>query len=146
MKSELIIGIVIIIIFFVSTSYGAQLIDGEYIGWEKIQYQADPNKHEVWYHKNVLTIKNDTITINSSPVVIGEGKLLYSTSEGGFYNYQGEIYSKNENEFFAKIKVVSCDYCAVPVGNKWPENNYKINIVNDFVININLVTYIFVKK
>jgi hypothetical protein len=98
---------------------------------------------EKWYHENILRIYSDSIEIDKSPIVIRGKDTTHSASDGAFYYYKGKI-EKENNQLYARLKLVTCDYCAVPakkVGNAYEIDStfyafkkYSIKIVENKII------------
>lgn len=141
MKFRFIITIFVLLSVLTTEIWAGEIVEGVYIGWEKISDISPHDKSEVWYHEHELVVKNDKVIIKASPIAIKNGQLTYSASDGGFYTYEGKIHYKN-NDPIIKIKIVNCDYCPVPVAGKWPEKVFNIIIENEVSFVFDSVRYV----
>jgi hypothetical protein len=63
-----------------------------------------------WYHENTVTIKADSLFLESVPVVFYKNQpKAYSSSDGGFYSYRGKLLRRG-NLIIAKLLMTSYDY------------------------------------
>lgn len=123
--------------FFISTSLcfteEKQIVDGEYIGLEKMPNLSPYDKDAQWFHENTLTIKGNKVTLKKVPIIIKKGEKEYSASDGGFYTYKGNIvFSKGKRILI--LVLVNSDYVPVRVdeGNdRHKPEQLKIDIKKD---------------
>ena len=91
-----------------------------YVGYEPIMWNKDKDGNETntdfenpkqkWFHKNILIIKNDSVFLDRIPVSKIGKKILYSSSDGGFYYYRGIVKTENGQKII-ELTEISCDYC-----------------------------------
>lgn len=111
--------ILVSVLFFTTVSFSQILQDGTYIGYEPLKsYNEKTHKYEFygnypkerWYHENILTIRSDSLKLDSSPMYISGKDTTYSVSDGLFFYYKG-IILKDKKNLFAVLKLERCDYC-----------------------------------
>jgi hypothetical protein len=99
-------------------------LNGSYVGLQehcrtdsfgKKDCYSDPGRPErKWYHYSYLKLKDDSVFLDQSPISIGrKNDTLWSASDGAFYYYHGTI-SKSDTSAKMDLKLIFCDYCAIP--------------------------------
>lgn len=84
---------------------------GTYIGVEEMKGYSDPAKAKYkWYHLSEITIKDDSIYLEQSPVAIYKKDTIFSASDGGFYSYAGTL-KELKGKTVAALTLISCNYC-----------------------------------
>lgn len=89
---------------------------GHYLGMDYMGKMAvtPEDTTDRWYHENKLTIRGDSLTLTSVPVVFYEGRpKAYSASDGGFYEFRGKI-MRQDKQLIAKLQLTSQDYVLTP--------------------------------
>ncbi len=79
------------------------------IGFEPGPFEPAETPGETWYHQNALQINGSELSLYKAPVFCRDGKLHWSSSDGGFLWYKGTISGQT-----ATLTFVDCDYCAIP--------------------------------
>ena len=127
-----------------SCARGRSIPDGTYFGYEfmcNLSPEEDP--HAEWFHANVLTAKGKHLTISNDPRYFRKGELWSSSSDGGFFTYEGEIYKAGTRTIVA-LQMTNCDYCLRRV-SKDPEENlpteYVVKYFKDGSFELNHVRY-----
>lgn len=108
-----------ILLFFICLPFGIYAQTNKecskYIGYVPIKSLIDESQPQYkWYHETTITIVGDTVSIRQVPLSIYKNDTLYSSSDGGFYNYEGSV-NKKKNGYEIFLQQKSCDYCAVEV-------------------------------
>ena len=81
-------------------------------------YEKEKFPKEKWFYKVVVTIKDNLISIEKSPVFFdSKGKIVYSASDGGFLSYSGKLV-KIDDYYVANTKLYDCDYIGL---SPWQE-------------------------
>jgi hypothetical protein len=82
-----------------------------------------------WYHENTITVKADSLFLESVPVVFYKNQpKAYSSSDGGFYSYKGKLYRQG-NQAIAKLLLTNHDYVMIPYKTpKSMQSQAKLNI------------------
>lgn len=105
----------------------AQLLNGKYIGYEKIPFHyssgilaiiGKPDKKIIkneFYYEVTLTITDSFIDISKVPVKFINDRLtkkVVDTTAGGYYHYSGKYESSYfRKQAFIHCRLVSCVYC-----------------------------------
>jgi hypothetical protein len=118
-----------------------QIVDGDYMGLEKMANLSPYNKDAQWFHENTLTIKGNKVTLEKVPIIIKKGKKEYSASDGGFYTFEGNI-NLSKGKQILILKLINSDYAPVRVsGNNDSPAQLKIDIKKDGSLFIEGVLY-----
>ncbi|HLX54421.1 MAG TPA: hypothetical protein VKR58_10790 [Aquella sp.] len=73
---------------------------------------------EKWFYKVSVTINDNLISIEKSPVFFdNKGQINYSASDGGFLSYSGKLIKFGDN-YIANTKLYDCDYIGL---SPWQE-------------------------
>lgn len=80
-----------------------------FIGFEPGPFDTSETPGQTWYHQNALQISGNELRLYKAPVHCQDGKLQWSSSDGGFLWYKGAI-----SGGIATLAFVDCDYCAKP--------------------------------
>jgi hypothetical protein len=84
---------------------------GTFVGLVPIKDFTHPDKLKYkWFHLSNLNFNGDSVYLEQSPVGIYKTDTVYSTLDGGFYNYSGKIETHNGKTIIT-MTLVSCDYC-----------------------------------
>ncbi|MBJ6111575.1 hypothetical protein JAO73_21315 [Hymenobacter sp. BT523] len=110
------------------------LKSGRYVGMDYMGKQdvTPDDSTDRWYHENTVTVKADSLFLESVPVVFYKNQpKAYSSSDGGFYSYKGKVYGRG-NQIIAKLLVTNHDYVMIPYKTpKSMESQAKLNISFD---------------
>jgi hypothetical protein len=90
---------------------------GRYVGMDYMgKNDVTPDDStDRWYHENTLVVKADSLFLESVPVVFYKNQpKAYSSSDGGFYSYKGEVYRRG-NQLVAKLLLTNHDYILTPL-------------------------------
>ena len=110
-----------LVLLLISTlSFSQKTKEKAFVGYEPIMWNKDKDGNETntdsenpkqkWFHKNILIIKNDSVFLDRIPVSKIGKKILYSSSDGGFYYYRGIVKTENGQKII-ELTEISCDYC-----------------------------------
>jgi hypothetical protein len=127
-KTQLCIRLLITfnVLFLFVASHAQQLQNGYYKGVEAITVSFDKTQYwpgiynfgdseslsgKNWHHEVIISVQDSFISIKKRPFYIQNGKVTYSDSTGGFYNYQGTIYKVNDTTFNLRGDLLKCIYC-----------------------------------
>ena len=80
-----------------------------FIGFEAGPFDSSETPDQTWYHQNALQIRGSELSLHKAPVYCQDGKLHWSSSDGGFLWYKGTISGGT-----ATLTFVDCDYCGKP--------------------------------
>ena len=116
------------------------IVEGVYTGWKPLTGMSDVTPKGSWYHFYTLIIKNNLISISVSPSIIIKAKVFDSCSEGGFYTYKGEIFTKNHQQR-VKMRIVDSCYVKVPK-NGWPEIDIQFQKITEVGFSLDGVNYV----
>lgn len=130
----------IVILLLICLPAESQSLSGYYVGKEKLEmsvdfgYSGGIKKINKWYHLNHLLIQNDTVFLYKEPVRLIHGDTLYSSSDGAFYYYTGNI-NHEKDSIRARLILINCDYCIMPVSLDTITNEIvNIPTVNSYII------------
>ena len=128
----------IIILFpFCTPCVFGQIVDGYYMGMERMCWMDENGKAEYydpprkWYHLNSLYIQNDSVFLSRVPVTIHKKDTLHSASDGAFYYYFGKL-AQTDSGIIARFYKRRCDYCKMKKTTDTPV--YKIEKTKDGVL------------
>jgi hypothetical protein len=114
----MILRIIFILLLLITLDTSAQINNGYYIGYERMCWKNSKGKVECygkpekWYHKNNLTMINDSVYIITCPVTISHKDTMLSASDGGFYYYKGYLF-KSGSKNFVSLVLIKTDYGAM---------------------------------
>ena len=101
----------LLISFCLTFAFGQIKPKGSFVGLVPIKDFSDPDKLQYkWFHLSNLKFDRDSVYLEQSPVAIYKDDTIYSSSDGGFYNYAGKIETHN-GKTIINMTLVSCDYC-----------------------------------
>jgi len=95
------------------------LPDGTYYGYKSMCSLDLDNPTQEWFHEHILTIKGSQVSIDTFPGFIRDGEAVSSASDGAFFSYQGKL-STIQGRPVVALRLMSCDYCGVPVDDPLP--------------------------
>jgi len=115
------------------------IVEGIYTGWKPMLGMSDPPKGS-WYHFYTLTVRNSSISIFATPVIVKRDQMFDSCSEGGFYTYKGELFTRHEQQR-VKMRIVGTDYVNVPK-HGWPEIDCPVQNITEVSFSLDGVHYV----
>jgi hypothetical protein len=120
------------------------LNDGTYVGYEamaNVSPEEDPDAF--WYHRSVLRVAGDAVTIEQFPMYLSRGEVISSASDGGFPVYGGTV-ERVGGRTLVRLRKISCDYCGIPVDEPLPsriEREYIVRFIADGSFELDRVVY-----
>lgn len=122
---------------------GAPPVNGVYTGWAPLPEMRGDDESE-WFRLHRLAIKGKVVELSGEPVVIKDGELLYSASDGGFITYKGEIYEK-DGKLRIRLRFVETeeDYLPAPPKGGWPDKDLPIVIQDRVSFSVDGIKYAF---
>lgn len=102
--------VILILISCKSNKIESQESESLFLGYEKIGILDESNTGILWLRETLIKFKNDSVFIDQNPISVNKKDTLYSSSDGGFYYFQG-IKTENLNKIKILTKEIACDYC-----------------------------------
>ena len=102
--------VILILISCKSNKIESQETESLFLGYEKIGILDESNTGILWLRETLIKFKNDSVFIDQNPISVNKKDTLYSSSDGGFYYFQG-IKTENLNKIKILTKEIACDYC-----------------------------------
>lgn len=103
--------------------------DGEYVGLEPIPNMGPEEPNDKWFHENRLVIRNDEAVLDKLPIVLSQGKKLYSASDGGFLTYRARFVRRNGKTFLA-ARLFQSEYVA------FRDEEHRYSVIREFPVRI----------
>ncbi|MFT3824779.1 MAG: hypothetical protein QM731_12695 [Chitinophagaceae bacterium] len=113
-------------LFIIPQCKAQQILNGKYIGLEKITVTPDGTMYwpgiynfgprigkmdSSWYHETTIIVTDTSIVVEKRPLSIKNGIVTYSDSTGGFYFYKTVSKKAKDSSWSIMCSLETCKYC-----------------------------------
>ena len=123
--------VILILISCKSKKVENQNSESIFLGYEKIGILDESEPESVWLRETLIKFKNDSVFIDQNPISVNKKDTLYSSSDGGFYYFQG-IKTENLGKIKILTKEIACDYCPTEMRKNSDGNFEKVHREKNF--------------